>query len=308
MAAKSLRIATFGLLALLLAGCDAIDSDLINSSRPTPRPDIVAPEPETPAQSAESAALTTYYKRLENDALVRGLLRQDGGGIDTPFTDRMLAQNFQDIAFFSELSTTSNRPSAVPLQRWRAPVVMSVSYGASVPTERRQLVRSEMSGYTSRLSRVSGHPVRFGTRGNFDVFIVNEEERRALVDQLDDIGPAWADTIRDLARSDLCLVLTLGNNNRIERSIAIIRAELPDLLTRACLHEELAQGLGLSNDSPRARPSIFNDDEEFGLLTTHDELLLSILYDPRLSTGMTQTTARPIVADIAAEKFTSGSS
>jgi hypothetical protein len=38
--------------------------------------------------------------------------------------------------------------------------------------------------------------------------------------------------------------------------------------------------MGLANDSRQARPSIFNDDQEFALLTGHDELLLTILYDP----------------------------
>ena len=38
-------------------------------------------------------------------------------------------------------------------------------------------------------------------------------------------------------------------------------------MRRACVHEEMAQGLGLGNDSETARPSIFNDDEEFALLT-----------------------------------------
>ena len=53
----------------------------------------------------------------------------------------------------------------------------------------------------------------------------------------------------------------------------------------------MAQGLGLANDSLAARPSIFNDDEEFALLTPHDELLLRILYDPRMRPGMTPSTA-----------------
>jgi hypothetical protein len=83
--------------------------------------------------------------------------------------------------------------------------------------------------------------------------------------------------------------------------VALIRAEHPELLRSACIHEELAQGMGLANDSPTARPSIFNDDEEFGLLTKHDELLLKILYDPRLKTGMTVEEATPIVQTIAAE-------
>ncbi|HAW48219.1 MAG TPA: hypothetical protein DCX34_13450, partial [Roseovarius sp.] len=55
------------------------------------------------------------------------------------------------------------------------------------------------------------------------------------------------------------------------------------------------QGLGLANDSPRARPSIFNDDDEFAWLTTHDEMLLRLLYHPDLSPGMTADEARPIL-------------
>ncbi len=76
----------------------------------------------------------------------------------------------------------------------------------------------------------------------------------------------------------------------------------------ACIHEELAQGMGLANDSPGARPSIFNDDEEFALLTTHDELLLRMLYDTRLQTGMEPSVAAPIARQIAREYLTAGQS
>lgn len=61
------------------------------------------------------------------------------------------------------------------------------------------------------------------------------------------------------------------------------------------------RGLGLGNDSPQARPSIFNDDDEFALLTTHDEMLLKLLYDPRVKPGMDADEVRPIVAARAAE-------
>ena len=57
----------------------------------------------------------------------------------------------------------------------------------------------------------------------------------------------------------------------------------------------------MANDSPRARPSIFNDDEEFALLTPHDELLLEMLYDDRFQPGMTIDEAAPIARVIAAE-------
>ena len=81
----------------------------------------------------------------------------------------------------------------------------------------------------------------------------------------------------------------------------LVKAEHPDLLRLSCIHEEVAQAMGLANDSPQARPSIFNDDEEFALLTRHDELLLKMLYDPRLKLGMTPAEARPTVQRIARE-------
>ena len=61
------------------------------------------------------------------------------------------------------------------------------------------------------------------------------------------------------------------------------------------------QALGLGNDHSEVRPSIFNDDEEFALLTRHDEYLLRILYDPRLKSGMTAEEAVPIVRQIIRE-------
>ena len=115
---------------------------------------------------------------------------------------------------------------------------------------------------------------------------------------------AELDLFTNLPRSYYCLVVAVSgshNPNDYTRAVALIRAEHPDLVRLSCIHEELAQGLGLSNDSPSARPSIFNDDDEFALLTSHDELLLKMLYDPRLKQGMTADEARPITGMIARE-------
>ena len=57
--------------------------------------------------------------------------------------------------------------------------------------------------------------------------------------------------------------------------------------------------MGLANDSPHARPSIFNDDDEFATLTRQDELFLKMLYHPKLQPGMTIETAAPIVRKLA---------
>lgn len=107
-----------------------------------------------------------------------------------------------------------------------------------------------------------------------------------------------------MRRDTYCAVAAYASGpsaNTYTAAIAVIRSENPDLLRLSCIHEELAQGMGLANDSPAARPSIFNDDDEFALLTGHDELLLKMLYDPRLRIGMNAAEARPIVREIAEE-------
>lgn len=94
--------------------------------------------------------------------------------------------------------------------------------------------------------------------------------------------------VTDMAPSTYCIVYAQsdGKSGVYTRAFAVIGAEHPDLLRLSCYHEEIAQALGLPNDSPRARPSIFNDDEEFALLTRQDEAVLRMLYNPAFRPGM----------------------
>ncbi|AHM05606.1 Tellurite resistance protein (telA) [Roseibacterium elongatum DSM 19469] len=182
-------------------------------------------------------------------------------------------------------------------------------FGAFVDDAQRAEDRSVLSTYASRLARVTDHSIRTVTSGgNFHVLFLNRDEQRRAGDLVRDlvpgISPETVNEIQTLSRFTFCSVYAFsvaGGGSTYVAAIAIIRDEHPDLLRRSCIHEEVAQGLGLPNDSPAARPSIFNDDEEFALLTRHDELLLRMLYDDRLTPGMQPDEARPIVRRIAAE-------
>ncbi len=291
-------------------------------------PAPVAPEPSAkvsggraqprPADSRQgvaspvSADLRAYYADVEAGLLSRGLLRTDGGGPDTPYDARRLTETFLRVAFTQEFDGTSGRlvrrDREGRLSRWSDDVAIGLVFGDSVSGTRRAADIAEVRDYAARLARAARHPVALTEApGNFTVLVLNEDERRAAGPLLrrivSGISDATVQAVIDLPRSEYCLVFgfdTQGNET-YGRAVALLRAEQPDLLHLTCLHEEIAQGLGLPGDSPFARPSIFNDDEEFGLLTTHDEALLRILYDPRLRPGMTAEDARPIVARIAEE-------
>ena len=308
----------FGMIAAL-AACDPV-SPVDTSSTPQARPasPITTPTPAVRlgpvAPSARSQELATYYQRLQNDLLVQGLLRTDGGGPDTPYNSRQLTENFVRIALFDEYVTTGNtlRAEATEsrLRRWDQTVRMSIEFGASVPRAQRAVDTAFVRDYSKRLSRITGLAIQpsDAERANFHVLVLNEDDRRGYRSRLSQIAPRLSQSsvnaFLNMRRNTLCLLLantTVDETPTYTNAVAVIRAEEPDLMRQGCFHEEIAQGLGLANDSPAARPSIFNDDEEFGLLTTHDEMLLRILYDPRMRPGMTVPQALPVARQIATD-------
>jgi len=249
--------------------------------------------------------------QVQQALLSQGLMRTDGGGDDTPFNARQLTENFIRIALFDEYDrgvggAAVQRQTVSQLRRWVAPVRVGLRFGASVPPKERATDRARIASYLARLQGLTGHPIRLDDGNpNFYVYIVNEEERQALGPALRAALPGVAGPdnagLTDMLRSTYCLVYaqSSGSSSTYTGAFAVIRAEHPDLLRLSCLHEEIAQGLGLPNDSPAARPSIFNDDEEFALLTRQDELMLRMLYDPALRPGMTESEARPIITTLA---------
>lgn len=301
-------------------GCDTFHAE-----PPAPLPAPAPPNVDPPAgpvvtePSAASRDLSRYYTGLQTSLLTQGLLRGDGGGPDTPFTDTQLARNFVQIALFNEYRDDSDfsRPQATvsKLRRWNQPIRMKVAFGDAVPLAQRDQDQASVSAYVARLSKLTNVPITLtDRRPNFHVLFLGEDDRLSYADQLRTIIPGISDaTVRaftNLPRNQLCVVIGSfePGKSTYRTAIAMIRAEHPNLMRSACIHEELAQGMGLANDSPAARPSIFNDDEEFALLTSHDELLLRMLYDPRFETGMPITVAAPIARQIATEILTPGQS
>lgn len=323
--------AAFSLAALVLAGCagppggqgvppgDATAPPPVQIIRPLPAPGDLGQAGAPVPRSDSSRAMQAYFREVETTLKGRGLLRRDIAPSDAPFDAATLAQNFIRIALYDEYATTPlgtliARTTPSRLRRWDVPVRMSVEFGPSVPAAQRDEDRAMVRAYAGRLARASGHPVSMVRNGgNFTVLIVNEDERRALGPRLEQLVPGISRgtvaAITDLPVSTFCVVFAFsqGAEPRYNRAVAVIRGEHPYALRQSCIHEELAQGMGLANDSPEARPSIFNDDEEFALLTRHDELLLRILYDPRLRPGMTEAEAAPTVRGIAAELMNPGS-
>jgi hypothetical protein len=300
-----------GTAALTLASCDVPGPQRMP---PTAPPDG---SQSSAVPTAKSAAAMMYYAQVQQTLLGQGLLRTDSGS-EIAYSDRMLADDFMRIALFDEYRRSDRgfvrEETASRLRRWEVAVRVGLRFGASVPPDRQATDRARIASFVARLAAVTGHPMSMDDANpNFVIQVVSEDEREALGPKvrahLPNLSPADVAGITNMPRTTYCLVYALseGNSGAYTRAFAVIRSEHPDLLRLSCVHEELAQGLGLPNDSPRARPSIFNDDEEFAFLTDHDEALLRMLYSRELRPGMTASEARPIVESLA-RRLTGGDS
>lgn len=263
------------------------------------------------------------YRKLERWYREDGMMRTERAPEDAPIDAKMLALNFEVVAFNSEYAPgekLDDTRTPAPLTRWTGPLRWRVEGDGATEAD-----REEMRRLTARVAALTGleapeadpRAPGFGATG--DNIEEGLEPPRITLFVL---GPLGRDMVRRQIEKQThsspvvrawtqrpeypCVGVILqrggrGDEDGPRAALIFIKSELEGLFRQSCLHEEFVQALGLTNDGHEVRPSIFNDDQEFALLTEHDELLLRILYDERLRPGMTAEEGMPIVRRIAAE-------
>ena len=259
----------------------------------------------------QETKLGKYYSLLEERKTSLGLLRQDGGGSDTPFDVDDIVEAFEQLAFYNEYDIDKNKllpnPNAVSLAKWKSSTNISVRFGGSVDEKQKDKDLKEINGLISNLSKITNHKIKISQQNvNMYVVVAKQKEIKDLISEIGlkrpEFDPKSIPIITLLPKDIHCMAMTSMSsepNSAISSALVIIRSELPTIMRKACIHEEIAQSLGLTNDSHFARPSIFNDDDEFATLTKFDEILLQILYDYRLRSGISRQEASEYVRQIA---------
>ncbi len=289
-----------------LAGCGAARAPLTTAA-PAP-----APVPAARVTPPQTDPLAQFYAQVEGDLTASGRMRADTAPADAPFTEADLVRNFERIALYDEYVSVGGRfmRSETPalLRRWERPVRVGVVTGPSVDPDMAMKDRANVAVFTRQLARLTGHDVALtdGPDANFLVMVLSSSEQaqaaaltRAVYPEFE---PAVIAALGATPIDTFCTAYAFSDRERPSEYAAVmvlIRAEHPPLTRMSCVHEEMAQAMGLPNDSPDARPSLFNDSLEFAFLTDHDAILLRMLYDPRLRPGMSAAEARPLLPAIA---------
>jgi hypothetical protein len=90
-------------------------------------------------------------------------------------------------------------------------------------------------------------------------------------------------------------------DGKIVHSISFIIVDKGDDIFLDCAYHELLHALGLSNHDQRNPWTTLNQKRMVGYLSVYDRALLTMLYDPRISPGMTVRQARSVLPEIIDE-------
>jgi len=224
--------------------------------------------------------------------------------VEPPYSNSQLLRNFLSIALQAEAADDIGADGGIAISKWDSPVRYRLA-GAQTRD------RVQIAAFSQHLSNITGLDIREAgevERYNMDIRFVPVAFRAAEMREL--LATQWlGPRVANLATGwrdhemDRCFTLTTRDPQSGVTGTAhvFIKDELPLIWRETCIIEELTQSLGLLNDDPRASPSIFNDDGAYQALTSHDELLLRVLYDPRIRPGMRRRSVVPLAEEVIAE-------
>lgn len=245
----------------------------------------------------KSAELAQDYRTLQTRLRAQGKLRAAPAALPASLAQDDILAMFSRIAFNDQdaatLGLSINTRTRGLVKRWDSPIRAQITFGASVPAYRATRDRAEISDYLADLDRLLPLSITQSDKDpNFHILVMSDADRAELMRRVRPLLHASNDAILRLfanpPKNVQCFVIVLSHPlkpARYQRAIALLRDEHPKYLRSACVQEEIAQGLGLTNDDPTVNPSIFNDNDAYTNLTALDRLMLQMLYSPQLRTG-----------------------
>ncbi|MBS8261438.1 DUF2927 domain-containing protein [Roseibium polysiphoniae] len=205
-----------------------------------------------------------------------------------PFSTEELLSGFEKTVFGLEYRSWSWRPYLV--KKFTVPVRFYVHNLAR--KNRTPVVHRFLKGLNRKIRGLESTLASTPETSNFQIFVVDRTQYSDVVRK-----SIYRDESADVPGR--CLVRVVSGRRGIKRSAAVIVSDEGEFLFQRCLVEEVLQGLGPMNDDQSLSHSVFNDTSRHSRFTVFDQIILNMLYDPRIKPGMSSKqieTLLPIVA------------
>jgi hypothetical protein len=209
----------------------------------------------------------------------------------TDFTDEEIRAGFFKIAFGAELQF--DKPAG-RVRKFDEPVRIFVE-AAGAPGRRNELARV-VTDIRSRVNHLDIDLTSDRRAANFVVRLVPERKLKSTIRAL--YGNERAKQIQQKLSPECLSGIGKDRNFRIRRAEVILPVDAGDFTFYDCAYEELLQALGVINDDASVPWTMFNDNVQMGFFDVYDQYLLNILYDPRVTPGMTRDEVDAVLPDI----------
>jgi Protein of unknown function (DUF2927) len=209
----------------------------------------------------------------------------------TNFSNGEITDGFFKIAFGAELQV------GAPIERVRKfdePVrILVVNRGA---LNRRTDVVAIAADIRARIDHLDVAMTDDRKTANVVVTLVRKRDLKRTIQSI-----FGADRAKQIQRSlsPQCLSgFAKDGRYRIRRAEVILPVDAGEFMFYDCAYEELLQALGPINDDRSVPWTMFNDDVQMGFFDIYDQYLLNILYDPRVSPGMTKEEVGKLLPEV----------
>jgi DUF2927 family protein len=211
----------------------------------------------------------------------------------TRFTTAELMRGFLALAFGSDLRIGA-RPRGV--RRFDHPITARVIAGGSI--DRVAAMQHIIEEYARavpnlHLSLTEGSPA------DVEVRLIDEKDFRSALRAA--FGAEVAQAFIKRTDPQCMTSVKSGAEGDILRSVSFVIVDKGDDVFLDCAYHELLHSFGLSNHDQRNPWTTLNQKRMVGYLSVYDRSLLTLLYDPHVTPGMTAHQARAALPGLIAE-------
>ncbi len=206
------------------------------------------------------------------------MAKSSSASTQTWLDPNFVKQAFLEVALKNEYSQETRH-----LTKWEKPIKVWIQHKVADQALHDQLTNTHLRD----LSTITGHSIKRVTkRENANIVWIYTQKSKWEAEIEKELG---ASALK-YTHGAICKAGYQTNKvtNEIDSAVIIIPVdqarEHGKLL--ACIVEEITQTMGLPNDTNAAYPSIFNDETPENLLSPLDVILLKMLYEPELKSGM----------------------
>jgi hypothetical protein len=219
-----------------------------------------------------------------------------GGEIDsrrqlerTSFSDAEILDGFFKISFGAEFRVGG--PVGDRVRKYDGPVRVFVDNRALL--DRRAQLTDIINEVGRRIKHLDIAVTGERSQANMVVTLVRDSDLGKTIQAL--YGRADGPRIQRSLEPQCLSGYSKDESYRILHAEVIIVVDAGEFVFYDCAYEEILQALGPINDDPSVPWTMFNDQVRMGFFDVYDQILLNVLYDPRIRPGMSRQEAGAIV-------------